>query len=212
MLKIRTFVFAPFMENTYIAYDEESLEAMVIDPGMFIHSDEKLFDEFMRSADLKVKYLINTHCHIDHSVGNRHIVNTYKPEYMIPKDDLFLLEMIPEQGKQFGIQLETPPPPDGYLDEAVSLTLGSIVCNPILTPGHTPGEYCLYFPGEKVCFTGDVLFRESIGRTDLWGGDYDILLESIRTKLLTLPDDVVIYPGHNEVSTIGEEKRHNPFL
>jgi glyoxylase-like metal-dependent hydrolase (beta-lactamase superfamily II) len=112
----------------------------------------------------------------------------------------------------FDISLDKPPKPDELITEKSELSIGKSKMKFLFTPGHTPGEFCIYLDNEKICITGDVLFKESIGRTDLWGGDYDTLINSIQTKLLTLPDDVVIYPGHGESSTIGYEKQNNPFI
>lgn len=136
----------------------------------------------------------------------------FYPEFYAPEKDLFLLDLMKEVAASYGVEFEESPKPDFYIEENLDLKIGGSKMKFIFTPGHTPGEYSIYLPEEKLCFTGDVLFQESIGRTDLWGGNYDQLINSIKTGLLTLPDDAVIYPGHGESSTIGREKEINPFL
>jgi glyoxylase-like metal-dependent hydrolase (beta-lactamase superfamily II) len=123
-----------------------------------------------------------------------------------------MLDLMIDTAKNYGVEFTPSPKPDKFIDETEPFILGESIGKFIYTPGHTPGEFCLYFETEKVCFTGDVLFNGSIGRTDLWGGNYDTLIQSIQTKLLTLPDDVIIYPGHDSYSTIGDEIKYNSFL
>lgn len=211
-MKVKSFVFSPFDENTYIIYDETTKEAAIIDPGCFSETEETTLVEFVEKEELVVKYLINTHCHLDHIFGNNFVKTKYNPKYLIPQKDLFLLENAPKMGSAFGIEMNEVIHPDGFYDEDTTFTLGDTEIKPLFTPGHTPGEYCLYSPSEGICIAGDVLFEQGIGRTDLWGGDYDILIQSIRTKLFTLPDETVVYPGHGNTTTIGNEKKTNPFL
>lgn len=212
MIKLEVFTFNAFSENTIVIWDDDKKEAAVIDPGTSTAGEEKILSEFISSEKLKIKYLINTHCHIDHILGCRFIKEKYKPLYYAPEQDIPLLKNAGQQAAMFGINIEQPPDPDKFITEETELFLGNAKLEFLFTPGHTPGEYCIYLENEKICITGDVLFNESIGRTDLWGGDYDTLLNSIENKLLSLPDDVVIYPGHGESSTIGYEKQNNPFL
>lgn len=211
-MKVKSFVFSPFDENTYIIYDEASKEAAIIDPGCYAPNEEIELAEFVDEEQLIVKYLINTHCHLDHIFGNNFVKSKYNPQYLIPQKDLFLLENAPKMGSAFGIEMEEVSTPDGFYDENSVITLGVTEIKPLFTPGHTPGEYCLYIKSEGICIAGDVLFEQGIGRTDLWGGDHEILINSIRTKLLALPDETVVYPGHGNNTTIGNEKRFNPFL
>lgn len=212
MIKLQKFVFNPFGENTYILWEDQSKECMVLDPGCFNNSEENELDNFVSKNQLQVKYLINTHCHIDHILGNAYVKSKYNPEFLAPEEDIFLLNMMMEQAGYFGVKTKPSPLPDRYLKEELKLSLADNEIKLLFTPGHSPGGYCLYFPQSKICITGDVLFRESIGRTDLWGGDYDTLINSIQHKIISLPEDVIIYPGHDESSTIGYEKLHNPFL
>lgn len=211
-MKVKSFVFSPFDENTFVIYDEATKEAAIIDPGCYSKGEESLLSDFIETEKLSIKYLINTHCHLDHIFGNNYVKSKYNPKYLIPQKDLFLLENAPKMGSAFGIEMDEVKHPDGFYDENTIFTLGKTEIKPIFTPGHTPGEYCLYAPDEGICIAGDVLFEQGIGRTDLWGGDYDILIHSIKTKLLTLPDETVVYPGHGNPTTIGDEKRSNPFL
>ena len=212
MLKIQRYVFSPFSENTYIIWDEESKDGAVIDPGCYDAKERETVDDFIEGNSINLKYLVNTHCHIDHIFGNAYIKGKYNPLYIAPEKDLFLLDLMIDTAKNYNVNITPSPKPDKFISEEFELVLGALKGNFIFTPGHTPGEYCLYFKSEKVCFTGDVLFNGSIGRTDLWGGDTDTLLESIHNKLLILPGDVVLYPGHDSRTTIGDEIKYNPFL
>lgn len=212
MLKINKFICSPFSVNTYIIWDEDSKIAAVIDPGFYNADERSKASDFITTEHLDVKYLINTHCHIDHIFGNAFIKTKYNSEFLAPEKDVFLLDLMIDQAKNYGVDLTPSPKPDKIISETERFILGNSEGKFIFTPGHTPGEYCLYFEKDKICFTGDVLFHESIGRTDLWGGDFDTLISSIKTKLFTLPDDVIIYPGHESSSSIGHEKNHNPFI
>lgn len=212
MLKIQRFVFSPFLENTYLVWDEETKQTAVVDPGCLFDHEERELSDFINEQNLKVNYLINTHCHIDHVFGNAFVKNKYDPPFYAPEKDIFLLDMMPNQAKEYGIQMKFSPNPGEFITEELELKLGKIPLKFLFTPGHTPGEYCIYFENEKKCITGDVLFKEGIGRTDLWGGNYKTLIDSIHNKLFTLPEDVEIFPGHGDSSSIGYEKKNNPFL
>ncbi|MFA3781847.1 MBL fold metallo-hydrolase [Melioribacteraceae bacterium 4301-Me] len=212
MIEIKKFVFNPFQENTYLIWDTNSKCTAVVDPGCSSPYEEQQIADFIKTNLLSIKFLINTHCHIDHILGNKFIKENYKCEFWAPDKDVFMLKLMEEHAKNFGMNLKESPQPDKLISEEIELNLDGTIGKFLFTPGHTPGEYCIYFPLESVCITGDVLFKEGIGRTDLWGGDYNLLINSIKTKLFTLPEDVKIYPGHGEPSTIGYEKLHNPFL
>jgi glyoxylase-like metal-dependent hydrolase (beta-lactamase superfamily II) len=201
-----------FAENTIVLWDDETKEAAIVDPGNSSVEEDELLAEFISTEKLKIKYLINTHCHIDHILGCKYVKEKYQPMYYAPENDLPLLEHAADQAQMFDVQLNKPPKPDEFITEETKLNLGKSELKFLFTPGHTPGEYCIYFENEKICISGDVLFNESIGRTDLWGGDYNTLISSIQNKLLVLPDEVKIYPGHGESSTIGYEKQNNPFI
>lgn len=212
MIKVEKFVFNPFLENTFILWDDESKEAIIVDPGCSDQSEENILTEFISTNELKIKYLINTHCHIDHIFGCKFIKEKYNPTFLVPEKDLPLLQNAAKQAEMLGVEIRNPPQPDQLLYEESALTINQSEIKSIFTPGHTPGEFCLYLEKEKILISGDVLFKASIGRTDLWGGDYNTLISSINTKLLVLPKEVKVYPGHGEETTIGDEKDHNPFL
>jgi glyoxylase-like metal-dependent hydrolase (beta-lactamase superfamily II) len=212
MVKVKVFTFNLFSENTVVLWDDETKESAVIDPGTSTIDEQNTLSDFISIENLKVKYLLNTHCHIDHILGCKFIKEKYNPVYYAPEKDLALLKHSQQQAQMFDIVMEEPPNPDQFINESTVISLGNSKLKFLFTPGHTPGEFCIHLEKEKICITGDVLFNESIGRTDLWGGDYNTLIESIEKKLLQLPDDVVIYPGHGDSSTIGYEKQNNPFL
>ena len=212
MVNVKVFNFNLFAENTIILWDDETKQAAVVDPGNSTPEENDMLSEFIISENLIIKYLINTHCHIDHILGCKFVKDKFNPIYLVPEHDIPLLEHSTQQAQMFDIKISKPPEPDELISEETELFLGNSKLKFLFTPGHTPGEVCIYLEKEKICITGDVLFNESIGRTDLWGGNYDQLIESINTKLLSLPDDVTIYPGHGETSTIGYEKQNNPFI
>ncbi|GIK60768.1 MAG: MBL fold metallo-hydrolase [Ignavibacteriota bacterium] len=212
MLKIKLFTFNMFSENTIIIWDDESRDAAIVDPGTSSSTEENELLSFISSKDLRIKYLINTHCHIDHILGCSFVKEKFNPVYYAPELDLPLLDNAQHQAQMFDLDIDQPPIPDKLITEQTEIMIGESKLQFLFTPGHTPGEFCIYIGEEKICVTGDVLFKESIGRTDLWGGNYETLLNSIHEKLFLLPDDVIIYPGHGEPSTIGYEKQNNPFL
>ncbi len=212
MFKIEKFIFNPFSENTFVLWDDELKDAIVVDPGCFDADEKNSLSTFISENNLNLIYLINTHCHIDHIFGCKFIKKKYNPIFLIPEGDLSLLQNAARQAQMFGLEIDIPPQPDKFLTENLVLTLNKSEIRFIFTPGHTPGEFCLYLEKEQTLFSGDVLFKESIGRTDLWGADINTLLNSINTKLLILPVDVKVYPGHGSDTTIGYEREFNPFL
>ncbi len=212
MIEIKKIVSGPFQENTFIIWDDKSKECAVIDPGCIGEQDENNIESFISNNNLIVKYLIVTHAHLDHIAGCAFIKEKYNAEYYLPEQDLPLHQNALQQAAAFKIKMRTPPDPDKFITEETILFLGESKLEFIQTPGHTPGGYCIYMREDNKCITSDTLFNDSIGRTDLWGGDYETLINSIVYKLLVLPDDTEIYPGHGEKSTIGREKRENPFL
>ena len=212
MVQVKSFTFNFFNENTFVFWDDETKESAIIDPGVYSSDEQKTLTDFITNQHLNVKFLINTHCHIDHILGCKFVKEKFNPVYYAPEKDILLLENSVMQAQMFDINFEEPPSPDKLINDEIELFLGDSKIVFLFTPGHTPGEYCLYLEKEKICITGDVLFKEGIGRTDLWGGNYDALINSIENKLFSLPDDVKIYPGHGDESTIGYEKQYNPFL
>lgn len=205
------FQFNVFAENTYILYNEEK-EAAIIDPGCSNAEEYKRVADSIKSKGLKPVLLLNTHCHIDHILGNHFIHREYGLAPIIHKDDLFLLHKLTEIANFYGVDAVPSPEPLRFIEEGEKIAWGDNTLEVIFAPGHSPGSVCFYNAKEKKLWAGDVLFRESIGRTDLPGGDYDTLESNILTKLFTLPDDVEVFPGHGIPTTIGHEKRHNPFV
>lgn len=213
MLKIKTFVFNIFVENTYVVFDDNSKETMIIDAGCYDEYEFSTLIKFIEDNQLKLKYLVNTHCHLDHILGNLKLKEKFADVPLLyPQEDEFLVDTLPKQMEAFGLEAIKSIKADKYISEDLVLSLGHYQMKFIFTPGHTPGEYCIYFESEKILFSGDVLFKENIGRWDLWGGNRDTLISSIINKLLILPDDVVVYPGHGEKTTIGHEKLHNLYF
>ncbi|MCX6148889.1 MAG: MBL fold metallo-hydrolase [Ignavibacteriales bacterium] len=212
MIKIHRFVFNPFAENTYLIWEVNSKQTIIIDPGCSNADEENVLKEFIQEKKLIPKYLINTHCHIDHILGNGFIKDEYGVEFLAGEEDCFLLDLMLKEATKFGLIMKQSPMPEKYLSENLILELQGEVIKFLFTPGHSPGEYCIYFPSGNICITGDVLFKESIGRTDLWGGDSESLMNSIQQKLLVLPENTIIFPGHGDESTIGYEHKYNPYF
>ena len=210
-LTVHTFTFNPFQENTFVLSDETG-ECIIVDPGCYEPHEREELESFISSRGLKPVRLVNTHCHIDHVLGNRFVQDTYNLQLELSMLEIPLLNAVAEYGSQFGIHCEASKEPFAFLAEGEAVTFGTTSLALLHTPGHSPGGMCLYHEKEKVIVAGDVLFQMSIGRTDLPGGDYDTLIASIREKLFVLPDDVTVYPGHGPSTTIGYEKQHNPFL
>lgn len=212
MLSIKTFEFNMLPVNTYVVWDE-SKEAVVIDCGCYYEAEKQAFKQFVADNGLKIVRLLDTHLHFDHVFGNPFMWQEFGIKAEAHKDDLPWLEHMSERIQAFGIrECELPVPLKGYLDEGDIVRFGHHEFTVLHVPGHSWGSLCFYCREEGVLFTGDVLFRFSIGRTDIGGGGEDLLLEGIREKLLSLPDDTGIYPGHGPISTLSEEKRYNIYL
>ena len=209
MLEVRGFTFNAFQENTWVISSQG--EAMIIDPGCYDRAEQSLLDEHIRTSGLRVKYLINTHGHIDHVLGNAHVSSAYGVPVMIHELDVPVLQAVKAYASNYGFPNYAEAPAEGRLNEGQILTLGDTSCSVMFLPGHAPGHTGLYFEQEQKIFSGDVLFEQSIGRTDLPGGDFDTLIRSIREKLFKLPEETMVYPGHGDTTTIGSEKRNNPF-
>ncbi len=212
MIQIQKFTFNLFSENTFVIWDDESKECAIVDPGCSDADEENELAGFINENNLSAKFLINTHCHIDHILGCEFVKQKFNPVYYAPELDVPLIENAKMQADMVGMDFSSSILPEKYITEEEVLMIGKRKLNFLFTPGHTPGEFCIYIPEIKTCITGDVLFFDSIGRTDLWGGNYNTLIKSINEKLLTLPDESIICPGHGEQSTIGREKKFNPFL
>ncbi len=205
-MKVHAFTVGPLQSNSYLLTDEVTREAALFDPGM---ESEPVADVLARER-LTVTAIINTHGHFDHVFGNAYFKAKTGAPLLMHRADLDLVRRLEEQSLYFGFRATPSPPPDRFLEEGDEVRVGGIRLRVLHTPGHSPGGICLVTDG--TAFVGDTLFAGSIGRTDLPGGSAETLLTSIREKLLTLPDDTVIYPGHGPATTIGHERRHNPFL
>ncbi len=212
MIQIQSFTFNPFQENSYVLYDETG-ECVIIDPGCFDEDEKADLKAFIYSNELKPVKLLNTHCHIDHVLGNKFITNEFGLYPIIHEKDLpTLTEMTPLASKMYGIPYETSSLPKEFLTEGEVITFGKSALTVIFTPGHAPGHVVFYNQEQQFLINGDVLFNGSIGRTDLPNCNHQDLIDSIQKKLYTLPDEVVVYTGHGEPTTIGKEKRSNPFV
>jgi len=211
MLSLETFVFSPVQENTYVLKNEAK-QAIIFDPGCYHSYEKQRLAKYIADEGLTVVQLINTHCHLDHVFGNKWVADQYDLELFIHPNEERVLAFAPQSGQAWGLPFENYTGKLHYLNEHDVVKLGNDELSVILAPGHSPGSLCFYCEAQQFIIGGDVLFRESIGRTDLPGGDHQTLLNSIRTKLFVLPDDVVVYPGHGSSTTIGYEKLHNPFL
>lgn len=213
MLKVKQFVFNMFGVNTYVVSDPDTHEAAVIDPGMFAPDERKEFDDYIAANSLKIVQLINTHLHLDHCFGDNYVRDRYGVKVSAHVGDARLGLNIGEQIRRFGGRGELPGVAiDVELKEGDTIKIGSGTLKVIETPGHSKGGICLYCEEGKFLISGDTLFRGGIGRTDLEGGDQRELTDSIRKKLFTLPDDTNVLPGHDRFTTIGEEKRSNPYV
>lgn len=213
-MKIQSFEFNLFGVNTYIIFDTATCEAAIVDPGMTTERECARIDNYIESNGLHVKYLINTHMHIDHLFGDEYIAKKYGTGISASTDDSILSSRIAEQARMFRLRTDMPEAltVDNPLKNGDRLMLGAEPIDIIAVPGHSPGSIALYCPESKFVVTGDALFKNSIGRTDLPGGSYEQLISSITKRLLTLPPDTTVYPGHGPSTTIESELRHNPFL
>lgn len=210
MLQVRKFTFNPFMENTYVLYDETK-NCVIIDPGCVEKEEENELTEFIQSNQLVVKQLINTHCHIDHVLGNAFVKRKFNVPLIIHPIEEPMLRAVKSYASNYGFFQYQDSTPDSFLNEGDQVIVGNQKLDVLFVPGHSPGHIALYDAATKILIGGDVLFENSIGRTDLPGGDYDTLINSIHQKFFTLPDDVTVYCGHGSETSIGFEKRTNPF-
>ncbi|MBQ2395268.1 MAG: MBL fold metallo-hydrolase [Alistipes sp.] len=212
MLKIAKLTFNPIQENTYILWDESG-ECIVVDAGNISAREDNRLVDFITEQGLNPVMAVNTHGHFDHLAGVEHLRRTYDIPFAMSSKDAYLLEAAPTSARMFGIgEITAPTKIDIDLDSMEELRFGNTTLKIIHTPGHTPGHVSLYNEEMGVVLTGDTLFRESIGRTDLPGGDYSWIMRSILDKLIVLGDEVKVYPGHGEETTIGHESLYNPFI
>jgi glyoxylase-like metal-dependent hydrolase (beta-lactamase superfamily II) len=211
MIHIQRFTFNAFQENTYVLSDDTKA-CVVIDPGCYDKSEEQALDNYIKTNALQVKYLLNTHGHVDHVLGNAFVKQTYKVILYIHPQDEATLRSVQVYAPSYGFVHYQAVAPDHFLNEGDKVNFGTSTLEILFVPGHAPGHIAFYNKEEKFCIGGDVLFQRSIGRTDLPGGNYTTLIKSIRNKFFPLGDDMVVYPGHGEPTTVGEERKYNPFL
>jgi hydroxyacylglutathione hydrolase len=210
MIQLKQFVFNPFMENTYVLFDETH-ECVIIDPGCYDKEEENELTDFIKNNKLVVKQLLNTHCHIDHVLGNAFVKNKFGVTLSIHPKEEYQLKAVKSYAPNYGFPQYHETDADTFLNEGDKVFFGNQTLEILFVPGHSPGHIAFYHPDQKMLVGGDVLFENSIGRTDLPGGDFDTLINSIHQKFFTLPDDVTVYCGHGPETTIGFEKRTNPF-
>jgi hydroxyacylglutathione hydrolase len=210
LVAIQSFVFNAFQENTYIISDNTN-ECVIIDPGCYDDHEKNELADYIQDHQLNVRMLLNTHCHIDHVLGNDFVKGKYATKLYIHRTEEFVLNAQKILAPHYGFNRYQDATPDEYLAEGDIIAFGLQKFFVLFVPGHSPGHIAFYNEREKVVFAGDVLFQNSVGRTDLPGGNHNTLVDSIHKKLFILPDEVTVYPGHGDETTIGVEKRTNPF-
>lgn len=211
MLKLKSFTVNPFQQNTYLIWDSKGIAA-IIDPGNSTNLENQMIKRFIEENNLNLQRLLLTHAHIDHVMGNQFIYETYGLLPELHPDDNFFIDAMMQTASMYGLNCEQSPAASKTLAHEQVIELGELSIKCLHTPGHSPGSISFYFEKEKVLISGDVLFNGSIGRTDLPMGNYDTLIESIKTQLMPLGDDVKAYSGHGPSTTIGFERLNNPFL
>ena len=211
MLQIQSFTFSPIQENTYLLFNEFK-QCVIIDPGCYFDAEKETLKEFIETNGLKPAMLLNTHCHLDHVFGNKFIAKTYNLSLQLHEKEKSVLSFAPTSGLMYNMPFDNYEGAFIELKEGDTILLDKDELLVIEAPGHSPGSICFYCARQNFVIGGDVLFKRSIGRTDLPGGNYETLLNNIRQKLFTLPDNTIVYSGHGPATTIGEEKQENPFL
>ena len=212
MIQIQTFIFNGFQENTYVLFDDTK-ECIIVDPGCYDNHEQEMLSNFVTENKLKPVLLINTHCHIDHVLGNRFVADKWKLDLAMHELDVPTLKSVKDYCKVYGFHnYEESPLPSHFLNEGEKVKFGESELDILFTPGHAPGHIVLYSKKDDFVIGGDVLFQMSIGRTDLPGCDFDTLIESIKEKIFPLDNKTIVYCGHGPATTIGFEKSNNPFL
>ena len=211
MISLHSFIFNSWAENTYVLYDETG-ECLIADPGCSNREEQDALAGFIREKQLRPVLLVNTHCHLDHVLGNKFVLDMYGlSPWLHRREEVVLNAMIP-YAASVGQTYDPSPPAGGFLEEGAKIGFGKEELDILFTPGHSPGSVSFFSAGSRIVIAGDVLFYGSIGRTDLPGGDFDTLIRSIEAQLLTLGDDVKVFPGHGPATSIGFERENNPFL
>jgi hydroxyacylglutathione hydrolase len=210
-MQIKCFEFSPIQENTYVLIDDQQ-SCIIIDPGCYFDSEKDELVQFIEESSLTPMMLLNTHCHLDHVFGNKFIAEKYKLIPKIHKNEKKMLEMAAASGLMYNLSFDSYQGDLEYLEDGQKIAFGGDSLEVILAPGHSPGSLCFYAEKRGFLIGGDVLFQNSIGRTDLPGGDYDTLIKSIKERIWVLPDQTIVYSGHGPSTTVGREKMSNPFL
>lgn len=210
-MNLKVFAFNPFQENTYVVWDDGG-QCAIIDPGCYDVAEKEELSAFIEASSLTPVKLLNTHCHVDHVLGNRYVAERYGLGLEMHRDDLPVLEAVPRYGWNYGFETGEMVTPSAFLAHGEQVKVGTLVLEVIHVPGHSPGGICFYHAASGKLVSGDALFYGSIGRTDLPGGNHGQLIRSIRTRLFELPDTVTVYPGHGPKTSIGFERKNNPFL
>lgn len=211
MITVKAFTFNPFMENTYLLYDETQ-SCVIIDPGCNDSTEEAELVSYIEKNDLKPELLLNTHTHVDHVLGNAFVAKKYNLKPQFHKVDLPYYQSVKDYASVYGINYTPGPDPEVFLDEGDKIKFGNSELDILFVPGHAPGHLAFVCHEQEFAIQGDVLFAGSIGRTDLPGGDFDTLIRSIKEKMFSLGDNYTLYTGHGPQTTVGQEKRSNPFL
>lgn len=211
MLHVKVFTFSPIQENTYVLYNDER-KAIIIDPGCYFSAEQETLKKFLKDTGLEPVRLLNTHCHLDHVFGNDWVHSSYGLELHLHPNEEKVLAFAPKSGDTWGMPFINYSGPLHFLQHGDDVFLGEDKLSVLLTPGHSPGSISFYCAKQGFVIGGDVLFYQSIGRTDIPMADSETLLNSIREQLFTLPDAVIVYPGHGRPTSIGHEKNFNPFL
>lgn len=212
-MKVLQIPVTPFGMNCYVYFDENTKEGVIFDPSAYGKSEEDMLKKIIEDNGIKIKYIINTHGHIDHILGNKFAKESFNAPILMHKNDMPFYEKVVAQGKNYGLDIAELPPVDEFIDENSKIKIGDIEFKILHTPGHSPGSLTFIDDANKNIFSGDVIFKDSIGRTDLPFGDLDELMNSINNVLFpAVNDDYTIHPGHMDITTIGREKENNPFL
>lgn len=211
MFTIKCFQFSPIQENTYLLYNEFN-NCIIIDPGCYFEEEREILAQYILSNRLKPQILLNTHCHLDHVFGNKFIAEKYQLIPQIHPNEKQVLDYAPTSGLIYNMPFDNYVGPLKYIEAGEKIQLDNDELISIFTPGHSPGSLSFYCKSQNFVIGGDVLFQRSIGRTDLPGGNLETLISSIKNELFILPDETIVYSGHGGETTIGDEKRENPFL
>ncbi|HEY9362005.1 MAG TPA: MBL fold metallo-hydrolase [Chitinophagaceae bacterium] len=211
MISVKAFTFNPVQENTYLLYNDRN-QCCIIDPGCYFEEERNELTQFIQLQELQPISLLNTHCHLDHIFGNKYVHDKWELELHIHEKEKQVLEFGPSSGQMYNLPFENYNGPLHFIIPGETIKIGDDELQILFTPGHSPGSVSFYAKKEKFVISGDALFNGSIGRTDLPGGDFDTLANSIREQLYTLPDEVKVYSGHGPLTRVGDEKKNNPFV